>query len=156
MHEGPTEISRRIYNLLIGSGKQPATPTIEQLAYTLGISASALYKKAEGQNPFHVDEFVRLYMITNGELLPVLKYMLEQCESRKILVDIVDDGDTNGDLRDEIVDVTVEMGKLSGIVREAIDDNKISRDEATEIRQQVAEMMSILNRLLAETQIKEG
>ena len=114
-----------LYYHLIHSGKH----RIEEVARKVGVSASALYKHAEGEINFPPDLIPNLYNATGEKdfvdfLVKGTDQMLTPRPGAK------SDGRS---LELETLDVTSEVGELAAHIRKAIEDGRVSEIEIRQI-----------------------
>ena len=121
----------------------------EDIADELGIVKGTLDNKLkmDPKNCFTVEEVLKLCELTNDD--NILKTM---CAERGLMVyDPVETMPDGGDLLHEVLvgvlNIDIETGKLSSLVKEAVEDDNIDKNEADAISEALKSLRSIERKL---------
>ena len=125
------------------------TPSVKQVAFLMGWPQINLYKILEGVNTFPFKELARFYQIAGGPIA-ALKYLVAQCDPSLALIRIDERNEIDGDMTDEIEDISSALGHFIDEKRLALRNGKLDDDERRGLSDIVLMMRKTCDRLIEE------
>ena len=117
------------YRIALAGAIHESGISIETIAHRLGISGSALYKYLEGINVPAPELFPAIYNITKQD--KIIGWFVDQCDNLRL----VRNGHhtCDGDIRDEIEQLTAQIGRVIDRRRAAYCDGRCTEYEKRQI-----------------------
>jgi len=127
--------------------KTSDTMSIEQIARSMGLSESTIYKYLEGSEKTPPPEFFpALYNITKN--IGIIAWFINRCEGLKLIIS--DKIALNGDIRDELEELVIMVGKVSEMRRIAYADGRMDSNEKQRLLKSANKLYKIVSQLLEE------
>jgi len=124
-------------------------PTVRDTARALGMSESLLYKILTGERPPAPELFPALFNITGK--LDIINWFVARCKGLALIDTAA--AETNGDIRDEIEALVVEVGRVAERRKAAYADGRITGLERKGMLDAAQELFTTAKQLIEE--IKE-
>ena len=134
-----------LYSAFI-SNKTPNTMPIEQIAQKMGLSQSTLYKCIEGEKTPAPEFFPALYNITKNR--GIIDWFVNRCEGLKLVN--TNSAMLNGDIRDELEEMVIMVGKISEQRRIAYADGRLDGNEKQRLLKSANKLFRIVSEMIEE------
>lgn len=139
------KISSELHCHVIGNQKS----TVDNVIAATGFSGSHIYSILEGERSISMYRFPQIYRGANKPVA-ALKAFVACCDPDLAIVSLVDTGDIDGSMTDELEDINIQIGHFIEDKRKALADGKLDDEERMELIDDALDMISTMNRLIEE------
>lgn len=132
----------------------PDSPSITEAAINYDCQYEIMRRMIHGKIKPRLSDLPRLYHAL-GRPDAVLRHIVRSCDPGKDIIDINNMTALNGSMTDEILDINILLGTLVEKIRLALEnDNRIDLTENDMIRNLAMEIVTVLFRLIRESEGK--
>jgi predicted transcriptional regulator len=134
-----------LYSMFIVN-KTKDTPTIDDIAQKMGVSQSTLYKCLEGEKTPAPEFFPALF--NNTKEIGIIQWFVNRCEGLELIETKAKE--KNGDLRDDIEGLVIDVAKISELRRIAYADGRLDSNEKSRLLKSTNKLLESVEHLLEE------
>ncbi len=152
MQYGIEEVQLYMRHCLSVPEAKNVVPSIEEQAEAAHVTPDAVYKWYRNENNMPLKAFPRIYRVTNGLLLPVLKLVVWLCDPELVIWRRGSSFEIDGSFQDEKDGLTILQGEITAQLNEALEDKKLDETERIALVEKLMTMRDTVDRYIAEVQ----
>lgn len=147
------DLTSILYNYILGSGRTPRMPTVEQLADEIQKKPVTVYKYLEDELNLPYQDFILIYRAcrrANGiGPIEALRWLVSECDPTLQVID-TKASIPDGNLLDNLLKLGCAQGNLSDAINTALADHKITLDELQTILAAASNQIAEIDGLVEE------